>query len=298
MAQTTIKPIETVYRGCRFRSRLEARWAVFFDAMGIPWDYEPEGFELPDGTRYLPDFYLHVKRRPRIEEELDGEWANGCFAEVKGAMTDKDAHKIVMFSRFYPVIVLENIPDDHLAYYSACWKSSGDRVPCYSYCWIDGDNYPACFCKCKDGPWIIGPDHDGWDDGQSMDAALSAARQARFEYGETPHVDPVDTPKADFAEAKIPEHLAYDIQNLDDYIDRVGNIIADTGPWVRQKRIALHDALRDHRVDRVEDAVRSIGSAMRFIRDSINRSILSDSKGTNGLLSRDFVRWLNEGSTN
>lgn len=53
-----IKPIETVYNGYRFRSRLEARWAVFFDAAGIEYQYEPEGFELQDGTKYLPDFYL------------------------------------------------------------------------------------------------------------------------------------------------------------------------------------------------------------------------------------------------
>jgi hypothetical protein len=32
--------------GYRFRSRLEARWAVFFDVAGIPWQYEPEGFDL------------------------------------------------------------------------------------------------------------------------------------------------------------------------------------------------------------------------------------------------------------
>lgn len=51
------KAIETEYDGYLFRSRLEARWAVFFDAMGIEFDYEPEGFEF-DGTRYLPDFYL------------------------------------------------------------------------------------------------------------------------------------------------------------------------------------------------------------------------------------------------
>jgi len=56
-----IKPIETHYKGYRFRSRLEARWAVFFDAMEYDWKYEPEGFvstqwETP--VRYLPDFYL------------------------------------------------------------------------------------------------------------------------------------------------------------------------------------------------------------------------------------------------
>lgn len=74
-----MKAIETQYKGCRFRSRLEARWAVFFDHLGIKWDYELEGFQFPDGSRYLPDFRLHmgsagmwfeVKGRPPIESEL------------------------------------------------------------------------------------------------------------------------------------------------------------------------------------------------------------------------------------
>jgi len=42
-----IKPIETLYRGYRFRSRLEARWAVLFDVARILWRYE-EGFDLSD----------------------------------------------------------------------------------------------------------------------------------------------------------------------------------------------------------------------------------------------------------
>lgn len=53
-----IKAIETYYNGYRFRSRLEARWAVFFDLTGIEYEYEPEGIVLSDGTLYLPDFYL------------------------------------------------------------------------------------------------------------------------------------------------------------------------------------------------------------------------------------------------
>lgn len=54
----TIKAIETQYKGYRFRSRLEARWAVFFDAMNWQWQYEVEGYKFDDGTCYLPDFYL------------------------------------------------------------------------------------------------------------------------------------------------------------------------------------------------------------------------------------------------
>jgi hypothetical protein len=58
-----IKAIETHYAGYRFRSRLEARWAVFFDHLKIEWQYEPQGYEVAsvntDKTwAYLPDFYL------------------------------------------------------------------------------------------------------------------------------------------------------------------------------------------------------------------------------------------------
>lgn len=51
--------IETPYKGYRFRSRLEARWAVAFDALGLTWAYEPEGYDLGNGTLYLPDFLLN-----------------------------------------------------------------------------------------------------------------------------------------------------------------------------------------------------------------------------------------------
>ena len=55
--EKSIKPIETKYNGFRFRSRLEARWAVFFDMIGLKYEYEVEGFDM-NGIRYLPDFYI------------------------------------------------------------------------------------------------------------------------------------------------------------------------------------------------------------------------------------------------
>jgi hypothetical protein len=69
-----IAAIQTRYGNHHFRSRLEARWAVFFDHIGQRWDYEPEGFELPSG-RYLPDFYLHRE---------EGEYSQ--FIEIKPAV--------------------------------------------------------------------------------------------------------------------------------------------------------------------------------------------------------------------
>lgn len=54
----SITPLETRYAGCRFRSRLEARWAVLFNALRIRWEYEPQGFQTEAGP-YLPDFRLY-----------------------------------------------------------------------------------------------------------------------------------------------------------------------------------------------------------------------------------------------
>src|SRR5262245_54186457 len=80
----TIKPIETRYNGRRFRSRTEARWAVFFDALGIKYDYEPEGYEI-DGVWYLPDFYLpemHIWVEIKGQEPTDQEF-DLCFKLAK-----------------------------------------------------------------------------------------------------------------------------------------------------------------------------------------------------------------------
>ena len=53
-----IKALPTKYKDTTFRSRLEARYACFFDHLGIEWVYEKEGYDLGDGVWYLPDFYL------------------------------------------------------------------------------------------------------------------------------------------------------------------------------------------------------------------------------------------------
>lgn len=78
-----VTPIPTRYAGCHFRSRLEARWAVFFDAIDQPWTYEPEGFETPAG-RYLPDFFLPDQ---------------GVWVEIKGgSFTKRDKDRAMYFA--------------------------------------------------------------------------------------------------------------------------------------------------------------------------------------------------------
>lgn len=96
-----LKAIETRYRGYRFRSRLEARWAVFFDALGVPWEYEKEGFDLGAAGRYLPDFWLP-------DHDL--------WIEIKGAeCSDNDRAKVVALraQSGKPVCIAQGAIGDH-----------------------------------------------------------------------------------------------------------------------------------------------------------------------------------------
>lgn len=80
-----LSPIETEYAGYRFRSRLEARWAVFFGALGLKWDYEPDAYKLPGGS-YLPDFFVRIQDGADRGEGADWETpVPGYWVEVKGA---------------------------------------------------------------------------------------------------------------------------------------------------------------------------------------------------------------------
>lgn len=91
--------IETRYKGFRFRSRTEARWAVFFDALGVKWDYERDGYDLGEGSLYLPDFWL-----------FDSQ----CYAEVKGQeFTVKEVNlcRVLALKSSYPVVMLPGVPE-------------------------------------------------------------------------------------------------------------------------------------------------------------------------------------------
>lgn len=179
-----IKPIETRYKGYRFRSRLEARWAVFFDTAGIKWEYEPEGFELPSGRKYLPDFRIHgvTQRGPK-----------DIWVEVKGQMTEADAEKILEFSVSNPILVVGNIPKgstwrelaDDMLQRSECYESL-DRL-FFNFETIDGDWFGlAAMPNGNGGLALCGADSNymtGFDEELTV-RAYATARQARFEHGE------------------------------------------------------------------------------------------------------------------
>lgn len=61
-ADLNLSAIPTEYAGIRFRSRLEAKWAAFFDMCDWRWDYEPI-----DLAGYIPDFILQFGRPLLVE---------------------------------------------------------------------------------------------------------------------------------------------------------------------------------------------------------------------------------------
>lgn len=141
MENKQIKAIETYYSGYRFRSRLEAKWAVFFDEIGVKYEYEPQGFDLGNGLRYLPDFYL-----PQFS----------YFVEVKGEndYLPEDMRKVDTFVKKskMSVMILTDIPYSEesgglylipVSYYLSKYGSHLDR--CYGFFGIDGNNNPCFF---------------------------------------------------------------------------------------------------------------------------------------------------------
>lgn len=161
-----IKAIETRYRGYRFRSRLEARWAVFFDAMKIEWEYEPEGYPTDEGG-YLPDFRLF----------------GGLFAEVKAAVRlEESMPKMVAFvlGTGFDLLILPNVPD--VEWYQVLSQERGG----ISIDWLD-----FSMSAYKQRPWLafcgsLKPEKEDLDRSSEFAFAVEAARSARFEHGETP----------------------------------------------------------------------------------------------------------------
>lgn len=190
------KAIQTSYKGYLFRSRLEARWAVFFDTCGVDWEYEPEGYDLGDGVRYLPDFLLHG---------VDGRDGGDIYVEVKGQMTDADARKINRFigagntdelgKYDRAVLIVGRIPDgDDIediiqSIGETAYTDHGDWPNEFNFESIDGDYFAAYPGINLNGKFELFGDDSSYlrdMDGDATERAYRKARCARFEYGETP----------------------------------------------------------------------------------------------------------------
>lgn len=105
MTAYTIKVKPTKYKGIKFRSKIEAQWAAFFDLTGIVWEYEPERFE-----KWEPDFLIkgikpiYVEIKPFVNKETIKKYEYKCSEAIKSGFTIKDGfidfdNYVVMLSK-------------------------------------------------------------------------------------------------------------------------------------------------------------------------------------------------------
>jgi hypothetical protein len=129
-----LEALETKYKDILFRSKLEARWAIYYDSLLIPWQYEPETYKLSGGILYCPDFWLPEQK---------------CYIEIKGEEggfpTDnaiKKAEKLAEESKNKVYIFYGDIPDPARLY-----KNNSEES---SLVFVDGNGYDFMhwWCKC------------------------------------------------------------------------------------------------------------------------------------------------------
>ena len=183
-----MKSIDTYYNGHYFRSRLEARWAVFFDQCGVSWEYEAQGYNLGDGVLYLPDFLLHAV----VFNHAGYSRGNDLYVEVKGKMTQADAEKIKRFAEEKPILVVGDIPNGE-ELYSIC-ESIRDAgyheqygISEFNFELVDGDYFQAYPGVDLDGDFNLFGDDSTYlcnADKKATIIAYRKARMARFEHGD------------------------------------------------------------------------------------------------------------------
>ncbi|NDW05557.1 hypothetical protein [Jiella pacifica] len=74
----SIDSIETLVDGMFYRSRTEARWAIFFAVLDVTFIYEGGRINLSSGESYLPDFYL-----PEFDAYFEVKAANDAIVSAE-----------------------------------------------------------------------------------------------------------------------------------------------------------------------------------------------------------------------
>ena len=183
-----MKAIETRYRGYRFRSRTEARWAVFFDKLGLRWDYEEQGYVLPKAGNYLPDFRLILPDESLVFCEVNSgdadDFADEEISKLR-ELADQTRSRVLLLTgvpdyRVYNQVVPDLPPR---TFNAAFFRDYQPYV-------VTVDEYWAQTLRLDP---ITGRLHFDMDErrlrkafGRGYVEAVTVARAARFEHGETP----------------------------------------------------------------------------------------------------------------
>jgi ribosomal protein S27E len=196
MPPELVKAVETRYQGYRMRSRAEARFAVFLDALGVTWEYEIETADLGTHGWYLPDFWL-----PGLKAWIEIKGADPTFKEQQKAraLAIQSRNPVYIFyggmgvpTRADGVYFRVGSGTRALAY-GAIPHCDWTRLPYpnYSFVWVECRTCQAVdiigvgpalevtkpICSCSQS--VLTPS------GPRLRTAYDVARSARFEHGES-----------------------------------------------------------------------------------------------------------------
>lgn len=192
----SIQALPTIYKGHEFRSRLEARWAIFFDCMGWKWEYEPEAVETRHGG-YLVDFWLPDHKV--YAEVKPGEFTSVEFDKACD-LVDKSRRSLLLLSgepqpllSYYLVTGdFERVWDEEKGVPTDEMKrevrnrllqeyAQGDLFITDGLCpWFDGSSLPV---PLRETYWPA----DASEQAKAVNAA-HAARTARFDNGRLAYI--------------------------------------------------------------------------------------------------------------
>lgn len=88
--------IPTKYKGVQMRSRLEARWACFFELAGWSWRYEPLDLDF-----YVPDFELSLgsRSRDKMLVEVKPTLNRACLGRYLYEWNDDSGEIVNLFAK-------------------------------------------------------------------------------------------------------------------------------------------------------------------------------------------------------
>jgi hypothetical protein len=150
---TTIKAIPTRYKGVQYRSRLEAKWAAFFDNIGWQYTYEP--FDLGG---YIPDFLIHGNHPFLIEVKpavtLDDYRAP--ISKIERADSPYDVLIVGVTARPHPGLLLSH--NDTLAVWIGCYGCKTWGVGSLSH-WFNPAGCDEQGCAVNEN-WAVEQQHN------------------------------------------------------------------------------------------------------------------------------------------
>lgn len=186
---------ETIYKGVKFRTKLEARWAVFFDDCNAKWTYRPKTFDLGNGDYFTPEFLL---------ENVHGRGGDSLYVVVRTSISKEEERIIDKFNKKdevhkeygyrlikNKVLFVSNLPPIDLSdsrYYTQFGNSyEGTDITPFNFESIDGDYFTAHPGINKNGQFeLFGDDSTYLDDMDKIktENAYDDAKQSFWNFEE------------------------------------------------------------------------------------------------------------------